>query len=424
MKKIIIAIVVTVLLMLPANVLAEPTTSKGSTLSFDNLEELISEYNPAVKISDRLLEILDQQYDLAEDLIDDQISAAQTALTAQIAQYDSQIASYASLIDYYTNINPDPVKADTYTTAKNNLEAVKTLLQAQLNNVDDSEDDSEEELEEDFDLDKRQTRCQITLSRDTQVYLAQKSYLGYLTLSSKLQEAKDQLDLLNKNQDIMKLKVSLGMATQADLENFQVSLESAKLAVDGLEREISNAEGTLNLALGHDFNKQLTIEPLPALDWEKIHNINYEKDLESALAANYKLELLNVNSLKKGNEAERADEDSGEEKIAEIARENLEIQIEDMKRKIESAFDQAHKNLLAKEDAYEVALGNYQLSTTNWNFTKLKYDLGMISSLDYSDAQNKYEVVQHQYQNAQQAVLEAYTDYQWAVAGLIPSLNS
>ncbi len=180
----------------------------------------------------------------------------------------------------------------------------------------------------------------------------------------------------------MKLKLSLGMATQANSDELQVNLENAKIGVDTLTRTMSDLKGSLNLALGQDYDNDLTLASLPGPDWEKIHNLNYDRDLEDAKDNNYKLKLLNVDYDNKDNAYDRADTSSEEDK-ADLERDNLKVQINDLERKIEFAFDQVSKNLLAKEDAYEVALGNYQLSTTNWNFIKIKYDLGMISSLDY-----------------------------------------
>ncbi len=426
MKKILITAIMAALLLLPVNVLA---ATNVSSLSFDKVEDKIYEYNPAVKVFDQQLEILEETFDIQKDAMEDQISAVQTQLAAQIAQYDAQIMEYTGFIENYTNLQTasgDPnidgfcqAQIDLYTGAKNAAVAAKALLQAGA----DDEADWEDDLDEDLKLAKQTARYSANLGRDTQVYLAQKNYLGYAALAPKLEEAKAQLDLLTKQQDIMKLKLSLGMATQANSDELQVNLENAKIGVDTLTRTMSDLKGSLNLALGQDYDNDLTLASLPGPDWEKIHNLNYDRDLEDAKDNNYKLKLLNVDYDNKDNAYDRADTSSEEDK-ADLERDNLKVQINDLERKIEFAFDQVSKNLLAKEDAYEVALGNYQLSTTNWNFIKIKYDLGMISSLDYLDAQNKYEVVQHQYQNAQQAILEAYTDYQWAVEGLIPSLNS
>ncbi|HWQ71067.1 MAG TPA: TolC family protein [Desulfitobacteriaceae bacterium] len=426
MKKLLVTAIVSALLMLPTNVLA---VTNVSSLSFDKLEDEIDEYNPAVKIYDRQLEIVEETFDIQKDAMEDQISAAQAELAAQIAQYDAQITDYTGFIENYTNLQTasgDPsvdafcqAQIDLYTGAKNAAVAAKALLQAGA----DDEADWEDDLDDDLKLAKQTARYSANLGRDTQVYLAQKNYLGYAALSPKLEEAKAQLDLLTKQQDIMKLKLNLGLATQANADEFEVNIENAKIGVATLERTMNDLKGSLNLALGQDYDNDLTLAPLPEPDWEKIHNLDYGQDLRDAKDNSYKLKLLNVDYDSKDNEYDRADTSSEEDK-ADLERDNLKVQINDMERKIEFAFDQAYKDLLAKEDAYEVASGNYQLNTTNWNFTKIKYDLGMISSLDYSDAENKYEVVQHQYQSAQQDVLEAYTDYQWAVEGLIPSLNS
>lgn len=433
MKKVLVTAVVTAMLMVPANVMAETTTSKGLTISFDNIEELISEYNPTVKVSNHLLDILEHQYDVNEDQIDDEVSQLKQSLTDQVTQYDIRIDNLNNFKDIYTMIKDQSsdesviddceAKILEYNNEINTLMEAKTGLQAQEEDIDEMREDLEDELDEDYKLDKRETRCQISLNCDTQVYQAQMNYLGYLEHCPELKEARNQLELLNKKQDAMNLKQSLGMTTQADLDELQVDIKNAELKVDSLEREMNDIEGSLNLALGKDYDKELTIEPLPDLDWEKIRNIDYEEDLENALSENYNLKLKKVDLANMENEADRAD-DSDEEDIADIQSEDLEIQIKEMKRKIELAFNQAHQDLLTKENALEVNFADYNNGITSLNQAKIKYEIGLISYLDYLEAQNNYDIVEHQYQNSQQAVLEAFTVYQWVVKGLIPSLNS
>lgn len=432
MKKVLAAAVVTALLWLPTNVVADTSSLSPLTISFEMLEAEISENNISVQVADRLLEKLDHAYDYQEDQISNEMDSAQGQLKFQMAQLDGQVASYDSFIDIYTKIRDgsvDPAviadcnaKIEIFNMAKNSIIEVKTELQDQLDELSDTEEDLEDNLEEDFDLNKDQARSQISLNRDSQIYLAQKNYLGYFTLAPKLQEARDQLDLLNKKQDVSKLMLSLGMTTQAELELLQAGIQNAELAVASLERNMNDIKGNLNLALGRDYDEELTLAPLPALDQEELSSVNLAEDLEEALDSNYNLKLMEIDLDKKDNEVDRADERSAEE-MAEIDYENLELQIEDLKRKIEFTFNQAANNLTAKEDALAADLTIFNTSQTTWNFAALKYDLGMISHLDYLAAQNEYETAQHQYKSAQQSLLEAYTDYQWAVEGLIPSLS-
>ena len=432
MKKVLAAVIVSTLLWLPTNVVADTSSPSPLTISFEMLEAEISENNISVQVADRLLDKLDHAYDYREDQISLEMDSAQGQLNFQIAQMDGQVASYNSFIDIYTKIRDgsvDPAviadcnaKIEIFNMAKNSVAAVKAELQDQLDELDDLEEDLEDELDEDYDLDKQQARSQIALNRDSQIYLAQKNYLGYFTLAPKVQEARNQLDLLNKKQDVSKLMVCLGMTTQAELELLQAGLQNAELAAESLERNLNDIKGNLNLALGRAYDDELILTALADLDQEKIRDVNYEEDLESVLSENYNLKLMEIDLDKKDNEVDRADERSAEE-MAEIDYENLELQIEDLKRKIEFTFNQAANDLTSKEDALAAGLTSFNTSQTTWNFAALKYDLGMISHLDYLAAKNEYETAQHQYKSAQQSLLEAYTDYQWAVEGLIPSLS-
>ncbi len=174
--------------------------------SFDKVDDKFG-YNPAVKVFYQS-EILEETFDIQKDAMEDQISAVQTQLAAQIAQYDAQIMEYTGFIENYTNLQTasgDPnidgfcqAQIDLYTGAKNAAVAAKALLQAGA----DDEADWEDDLDEDLKLAKQTARYSANLGRDTQVYLAQKNYLGYAALAPKLEEAKAQLDLLTKQQDL------------------------------------------------------------------------------------------------------------------------------------------------------------------------------------------------------------------------------
>ena len=217
--------------------------------------------------------------------------------------------------------------------------------------------------------------------------VAEKLCLNYAQLEKTIALTKQQVALAEKAAAITEMQEKLGMAVTTDMISAQSNLLEAQNSLAGLEESLTMLKRQINLMIGRNMGSPLeitnimappiAIEPAPPYTEALIDHFidnNYELKTLERTKADYKdTDLTDLGS----DERQALDQDI----------KATDLQITTKKETIENNL----KSLLAKIDsdgkAYQIARDKYVNEKKLFEFTKLKYERGMISQLEFMQAE-------------------------------------
>lgn len=381
---------------------------QDNTMEYDELSLLVEEYNPNyqneqasyndTKNDDDAAEIrkdaknsADDMYDSAEDLRDqaedlsdqaddlsDQAEAAReagnVALAAQLqAGAASYMAGYAPLMS---------------AAAMTQNSALKSDISADSSYVDS-------------DMRKIQHI---------------KNQKGIVVSTQNLFNSYNQLrvnaDLIQKNVEVMEVaanavqtQASIGMATQADVLKAQKNLQSIKSTQTETLSSLETLRQNLCMMTGWSYNAQPKIKEVPQADLAAIDQINLEADRQKALENNYDLQYSRraLNNMQ---------ENSTDKK-------NQERTVKNLEQSISASMTNLYNDIQQKKIAWQLAQAELATEQQSMSATETKRGLGMVSDLEYLQAQSSFLGKQIAEKTANMALFQAVETYNWAVNGYL-----
>jgi len=335
---------------------------KDNVMEYDELAGLIHEYNVTVQKN---------QLDISDKKKDDLITRD------QYAQYYRDAAS-----DARSAISGD----DPVSDASSAVSAAK---------ADKAADDNTEDLEiYKLTYDKEEANL---------VAAAQTSMVSYFQQNFELEKSKNSLELLDAQYQAALAKQSAGMATQMDVLTAQENIQNAQASI---EKQSASAEETrqkLCVMLGWKYNDNPEIREVPAVDMEHITAMNPETDKEKALQNNY---TLKINKRKLENAR------------ADITKETLKRTISSNEQNINTDLVKDYQAVLQAKAAYEQAVAEFDLESKNMDTAQRKYQVRMLSPLDYQKQKNTYNTKSIAIKTAELTLFQAVQTYDNAVNGL------
>lgn len=381
---------------------------QDNTMEYDELSLLVEEYNPNyqneqasyndTKNDDDAAEIrkdaknsADDMYDSAEDLRDqaedlsdqaddlsDQAEAAReagnVALAAQLqAGAASYMAGYAPLMS---------------AAAMTQNSALKSDISADSSYVDS-------------DMRKIQHI---------------KNQKGIVVSTQNLFNSYNQLrvnaDLIQKNVEVMEAvanaaqtQASIGMATQADVLKAQKNLQSIKSTQTETLSSLETLRQNLCMMTGWSYNAQPEIKEVPQADLAAIDQINLEGDRQKALENNYDLQYSKraLNNMQ---------ENSTDKK-------NQERTVKNLEQSISASMTNLYNDIQQKKIAWQLAQAELATEQQSMSAVETKRGLGMVSDLEYLQAQSSFLGKQIAEKTANMALFQAVETYNWAVNGYL-----
>ena len=381
---------------------------QDNTMEYDELSLLVEEYNPNyqneqasyndTKNDDDAAEIrkdaknsADDMYDSAEDLRDqaedlsdqaddlsDQAEAAReagnVALAAQLqAGAASYMAGYAPLMS---------------AAAMTQNSALKSDISADSSYVDS-------------DMRKIQHI---------------KNQKGIVVSTQNLFNSYNQLrvnaDLIQKNVEVMEAvanaaqtQASIGVATQADVLKAQKNLQSIKSTQTETLSSLETLRQNLCMMTGWSYDAQPEIKEVPQADLAAIDQINLEADRQKALENNYDLQYSKraLNNMQ---------ENSTDKK-------NQERTVKNLEQSISASMTNLYNDIQQKKIAWQLAQAELATEQQSMSAVETKRGLGMVSDLEYLQAQSSFLGKQIAERTANMALFQAVETYNWAVNGYL-----
>ena len=340
---------------------------RDNTLEYEEIPDLIHEYNSTVQ--NNMVSYDDYRGKDANEIADDYREAAQT-LYDSIEWPSEDDSGYAML----------------YSAAE--------TAQAQARQMEKMADDN---VSDGMIIKWQYDQVEASLSSTAQNLMNQ-----YYQLQENLKTAQSGKELAEASLQAMQTQASLGMATNNDVLTAQEAVKTAEAGIISIQSSIQSVKQNLQVMTGWAYNSQPEIAPMPQVDVTRIDSMNPETDLEKALETNYTL-MIDKRTLENTDDAANQ----------QIARQT----IANDEQKIASGLTDLYNQVLQARDSYNQAQSALALEEQNMAATQTRYDLGMVSRLEYLQAQNTYVQSQADFRIQELSLQAAMDAYDWALKG-------
>ncbi len=344
---------------------------RDNVLEYDEIEDLIAEYNTTVQTNQLDLNEFKRKYgDTKEDVSN---------------KYREMAEEIYSSIDY-----PD---ADDmmYGMVVNSVLMAEIQAKNMLEQADENLEDSEI-----IYLGYKQ-------AEKTLVTVAETNMINYEKNQLQLQQAELAIRQAERAVTGAATRQANGLATSVEVLNAQESLLTARRNRESALSSIETVRQKLLVMLGWKYDDQPEIRQVPKSDMERIVHMNPYEDREKALENNY---TLQINQKKLANATNQN------------VMESIKKDIADNEQKIGSSLVTSYQNVLAAKLAYDQAAAELDLENRNLQSLEINYQHGNASRTEVESQRDVVQGKEIAIQIADLNLFQIMETYDWAVNGL------
>ena len=343
-------------------------TLRDNKLEFDEISDLVHEYNPTVvqneiSYKDYLTKNRD---DVAQDYYD-----KANEIYSNISYPDSDDANYGSGV----------------AAALRNEQQAKSLMEQGDENTDD----------------QATMRLQYDQAEAKLAKQAQGLMITYWTQYYNLDGQKARVEQAKLSFQSEQNRLAAGMSTQSKVLSAKESVSNAEAALVTAESNLASTKESLCLMLGWGYGADVEIAELAEPDQSKLAAIDVNADIQAALENSYAYRLTK-------KQLTNARTDSVKEKLSETEKNQRET----ISNSVKSAYD----SLLLAQSSYEQAKSALALQEVSMKSADAKLAAGTITKNTYESQKASYTTAQVTAQTQKLSLLQAMNDYDWAVNGL------
>ena len=343
-------------------------TLRDNKLEFDEISDLVHEYNPTVvqneiSYKDYLTKNRD---DVAQDYYD-----KANEIYSNISYPDLDDTNYGSGV----------------AAALRNEQQAKSLMEQGDENTDD----------------QATMRIQYDQSEAKLAKQAQGLMITYWTQYYNLDGQKARVEQAKLSYQSEQNRLAAGMSTQSKVLSAKESVSNAEAALVTAESNLASTKESLCLMLGWGYGADVEIAELAEPDQSKIAAIDVNADILTALENSYAYRLTK-------KQLTNARTDSVKEKLTETEKNQRET----ISNSVKSAYD----SLILAQSGYEQAQSALALQEVSMKSVDAKLAAGTITKNTYESQKASYTTAQVTAQTQKLSLLQAMNDYDWAVNGL------
>ena len=206
---------------------------------------------------------------------------------------------------------------------------------------------------------------------------------------------KNQIELDQKNRDLLKIKNKIGLASELDLANLENNIAQEKNNLSGLNINLKNEKQALNKLLGRDINLNINI------DFNSIpkENFDHDHDIDSYIINELNNSPVILIKQKNLNEAEY-NFNSYNNFMDELESESINNlnkatrEYENTKKDLENKILTGYNNLKSLKNTQQALDLNLKTLEQNYNNNLIKFSYGQISQNDLD--KSKLEILKTQ----------------------------
>lgn len=347
----------------------EWATLEDNNLDFDEIENLIAEYNATVRSNEVALAKFKRDYGRTNTDVSN--------------HYRENAEEILNNLD-----DPDP-SDPTYVARLSSVATARATAQSLLSTADSTLEDA--------DI----IRLGYEQAEKTLAQTAMTNMISYKSGLIAIEVAKGNAELAKTELDVANAKLGAGTGTNIEVLTAKEKLLNAENAINKAVSDNSTVLKKLQVMTGWGYNDSPNVGEIKAPDINRVFNPS--EDLAKALENNY---TLRINEKKLANASTDSD------------RQSLKLTIEDNKKNIGSALAVAAQNIASAKEGYNYADTFAKLEESNLNIANQKYSVGMISKSDLDMQRVKTENAKRALEQSRYALNQAIVNYDWIVKGL------
>ena len=370
---------------------------RDNVMEYDELPMLVEEYNPTYlnnqtsyrdnRTRDNAREMRDKQLDNANDAYD-----AAENLRSQAEDMRDQAEALLG----------DPYMAAGMSSALPSMASAYSGLMSAAAMTEQGALRTEQSAKASY-VDSEMESLDYQNNQKALIVQTQGLFASYnLTRKSVAAIAKN-IELSQASLGALERQVQIGMATQAELLNARQALQTVQSTFTQTQATLESLRQQLCMMTGWQYNDQPEIQDLPRANQARIDAMNPDADSQAALENNLKLKY-NRRALSNMSDG------SADKK-------NMERTIQNQEETIRANVRNLYNDALQKRIALQLAEAALAAENTSMNAANTKYQLGMISNLEYIQAQSSLLGKQIELETADMNLQQAIETYEWALKG-------
>ncbi len=381
---------------------APPEALTVKQMGLRAVERAVSENNASVQSLRKTAAGMDTGSSMSE-----QFEAQGGALELQIKQYQEMIGKMEEAMEQIADKESDLYK--TYEAQKKLLENQRDSLQQSAASLPRQGAAVVMQIEDAV----YQIRKQADNVADQITMAAQTLLISIQNLQYSQQKLERQLASLDRSLDVMETQLSLGLVSQYQMDTVRNQRDNLALGITNLQTQCNNLASSLALMCGYDAGTLVMPSAFAAVTEKDLKAMSYEADLEEALKNSFSI-WQKRNTLR---QAQNVYDDSYDSSVYAVqsAREALAAEQES----VESAFASTFQSVQDSRGTLQAAQTAEQQAELDFKTSRLQYERGMLSRLDYLQAQDTLENAKLAVEMAQLNLTSAYNQYDWAKQGVM-----
>ena len=320
----------------------QATTKENIQLSMENIEEIITEYSPDLKIMKNNLKRDKEKYKDILDEIDDKES--------EVSSLENQIKceEQTTPLEVKEENKSDDLKNDLK-SAKKELDSLKDEKQAAKHNLKVSN---------------------IRYEKDLQglIESAQRQYIQYVDTLLKKELKQYETNFKNKQVEINNIKYGNGFISKKEYEKNLDDITDFNNELKEIEVKEKSELKDLLFSLGVPSNIDIKVDTNIKVDLDKISKINFEEDLDDMLLNNIDLKIKDMENHKVKDDSDISD--------YEIKNNKISLRQEEEKVKIE--FQKKYNNLILSSNLLKARNDKLNKSQNDALIMQTKYNYGFV----------------------------------------------
>jgi len=231
--------------------------------------------------------------------------------------------------------------------------------------------------------------------------------ISYYSLLIKLDDLENSMELLYAAKNLTDVMYSLGLATKSSVSAAEKNIKDARIAKETLESSIDKLRAQMWNYLGEKKDsKYYSIAPYEKRTQEELlkikEGLDYDEDYKVAKRLSYDIKSQTIAS--RGV--------TGANYYAE------QTKLNDLIRRFDTNFDNVYNAFVTAFETLEYEDEKFADKKTDFERTAKKYELGLISKMDYLKAQNDYMAAQNALITASLDFESIYVKYEALKAGI------
>ena len=341
---------------------------KDNKLEYDEISELIHEYNTTVR----------------QNALDYQEYRGKTSTEISKEYYESA-DEVTQRISYPNDVSDG--YASQISSALNGEISAENLIEQGDKNVDDGEIKR---------LGYEQTEKNL-------VQQAQKLMISYYSEKEALKTLESSVTQAETAYEQAKTKLAAGMALSSGVDTAAEAVTKAKASLRSAETSLDKTKKQLLILLGWSADSEVELGTLPEIDPSSLSSIDIEADIKTAVANNYSVRITG-------------------QRLSNSQSENNKITytntLKNQEDTVAANVRNTYNSLLLTKDSYEQAKTAYELSEKERAAAELKLSAGVITKKTYEKQEAACLSAKTALETARLELLTAKLTYDWAIAGL------